>query len=559
MNKILRIIGLSMLLPITVATAQDQQGKERGEVTDAEFIIRKDRVLTLPKRNRNFEPVPALPQNQGNKQFSYAARDFFFQLPPSLSELSPYQKKFDSTIPDLYHGYAKLGFGNYQSPLAEIYINNKESDYLNYGVKIRHQGFYEGPVDGANSAEDHTQVQLHANYFTEYFEVFGLLGYQRDRYHFYGYTPGTEVAPEQIQQLFNTIDIEGGIRNIDKNEAINYQAKLGLRLFDDDYLAREHEVRLESTGSYKIMDAMNAGLDFNTYFTSPSDQTYRDVNRNYLQVRPYALYQDQGLSVRAAVNMVIENDEYVDKPSDFHVFPELNASYYIQEEFALYGQVTGGVQRNTYYQFAQENPYLGPSTQLLNTVEKLKVEAGIKGSVTDAFTYQLGIGYGDYDNMAFYANSVADSAKFEILYNNGSVLNYTGNLGYNFSKVYGLVAEANYYHYSLDETTEAGKASSPWQRPEWVLSIQNIFTPSEQWLITGGLDMMGGIYAKNLQSGTEDTLKPIIDLNVKADYKITDRFSVFAQGNNLLNQKNERYWNYQSRGIQGIIGAGFKF
>jgi len=63
----------------------------------------------------------------------------------------------------------------------------------------------------------------------------------------------------------------------------------------------------------------------------------------------------------------------------------------------------------------------------------------------------------------------------------------------------------------------------------------------------------------NFKSGDTDTLNPILDLSDRADYSFTPRFAVFVEGNNLLNQKNERYWNYRVRGIQGIAGLSFKF
>ena len=562
MNKILKIIYLSILFPVAFVHAQDNKGNERGEVTDAEFIIRKDRVLTLPNRPRNFERVPSIPQAEGKSNFTYDVRDFFFNLQPSKSSIQAHQKRFPSTTADLYHTMVKLGYGNYMSPLAEIHVNNLESDYLNYGVFLKHQGFYEGPVDKENSAEDHTNVRLNASYFTEFFEVFGELGYNRDRHHFYGYTPGTDVEAEDIQQIFNTIYGQGGIRNIDKEGPINYEAKLGLRLFNDDYSAREHEVNFSGLSFYNFNEETKAGVDIKAFLTSPSDVTYRDINRNYVKFTPYVAYQNEVFEVRAGVNLVAENDDYEGKESDFHIFPTINASYNLQEEFAIYALYEGDVQRNTYYSFAMENPFLGPSDQLLNTIQKFRAEGGIKGSVNDALTYKLGVAYGDFDNLHFYVNSLADSARFSILYNNGTALNYTGSLGYSFSDLFHLNAEANYYHYSLDYEDDLNAddaVPSPWHRPEWVIKLHNTFTPDQKLMIQAGLDLMGGIYAKNELSGNTDTLSPIIDLNTKIDYKITDRFSVFAQGNNLLNQKNERFWNYQSRGIQGIGGLTFKF
>ena len=50
-----------------------------------------------------------------------------------------------------------------------------------------------------------------------------------------------------------------------------------------------------------------------------------------------------------------------------------------------------------------------------------------------------------------------------------------------------------------------------------------------------------------------------MDLQIGADYSFTNRISAFIYGNNLLNQKYQRFNNYQVRAIQVIGGVGFKF
>jgi hypothetical protein len=70
---------------------------------------------------------------------------------------------------------------------------------------------------------------------------------------------------------------------------------------------------------------------------------------------------------------------------------------------------------------------------------------------------------------------------------------------------------------------------------------------------------MGGIVGFNQQSDQTQILPAILDIQLKADYQITERISAFAIGNNLLNRNNQRFLNYPVRGIQGIVGATIKF
>jgi hypothetical protein len=526
----------------------------RGEVKDQEFVIRKDRVLTLPAQPRNFQRTPVLPQAQGVGNLRYNVHNFFLTLPPLETNIQPFQKRFESQKPELYHSYTKLGFGNYMSPLAEIHINNAESDYRNFGVFLRHQGFYEGPVDGANSAEDHTNVRLDGSYFLETTELYGKVGYDRDKYHFYGYSPSMEVNRDTIGQLFHTLYGNVGFRNINKTQSFNYDASFSARIFNDSYAAREHEIGLNTTLGFRANEHLKAFVHTDAYFTTPQDVFYANINRNYLRISPVVTYIREGLNLKAGANMVFENDVISNKQSDFHIFPTVHASYKFAEEFGVFVGFEGDVIRRTYYDFAMENPFLGPSQGLLNTIQDFQASAGLRGDIFDEVTYTVGIKYGQFGNMHFYGNNQADSTRFELLYDiQTQVLNFNAGLGWHFEDWYQLEATADYYQYNLSELTGA------WHRPTWELKANNTITPGDKWLIQASALAMGGIRVLNLQSGTTDTLRPLLDLSTRVDYAITDRFSVFAKGNNLLNQNYQRFWNYRVRGIQGIGGLTVKF
>lgn len=555
MYKSLFFICLWFVLPALAAQAQEVG--ERGEVQDAEFIIRKDRVLTLPKMPRVFERTPVLPGSQIQGNYTYEVKDFFLDLQPVVTDTQPSLKNFPSQRGLLYHNYVKLGYGNYQSPLGELYINNVESDYLNFGVFLRHQGFYEGPVDGKNSAEDHTNIRLDGSIFQQDIEFFGKLGYDRDRHHFYGYTPipGIEVQSDNISQTLSTVYGNIGLRRIERQEPFDYQASLSLRLFNDEYLAREHEVGLKAGAAYRTTDGkIRAGIAAEAFISSPSDSTYADINRQYAKFNPYVEYANESFKIRAGANLVFEDDEVPNKSSDVHILPNLMASYHLSPSFGIYAGLEGDVIRTSYYGFVMENPFLGPSTQLRNTMQNYQINAGVKGTVNDELNYRTGIKFGDFTNMHFYANHLNDSSRFQLVYDDATkVLNYYASVGWEYSNWYKLQATVDYYIYDLSNL------NSPWHRPEWEVKLTNRFNPGDKWLISANAHLMGGIQALNRQSNQTTTLNPVVDLSARIDYSVSERFSIFAVGNNLLNQKNERYWNYKVRGIQGIGGISFKF
>jgi hypothetical protein len=533
--------------------------QQAGEVRDQEFIIRKDRVLTLPKQPRKFERIPVLPTPKSSSSFNYTVQPYFLSLPPEVIRPEAAQKQWPKNQEELFPSFVRLGFGNYTSPILEARYNHWEEEDYNFGVKVKHEGFYTGPVDGSNSAENFTQVKLDGSLFKDYFQLYGGLDYDRHQFKFYGYDPNNEFLADYIpnQNTLNNFKLRAGIQDIDKMDNFNYDAGLFVRTFNDQFEARENEFGIKAKGDFWFDDDLSTGIHMDMSLTSPKDEFYQDINRNYFRINPFVQYKKSGIYVKAGANIVFENDEALNKRSDFHLFPQVDAHYMLADQFGVYAGFEGDVIRKTYWDFIQENPFLGPSERLLNTIQNYKAKAGIKGVLNDELTYEAGLAFGKFTNMHFFINSPSDSLRFNLVYDDDTrVVNYNAKVGWHIDKTYRLIASANYYYYN---TSTLGAA---FMRPEWEVSINNNFMPVEQLLLQFNANLMGGIQGL-VNFGPEETnlkqLPAILDLQLKADYQITDRFSAFAVGNNLLNRNNQRFLNYPVRGIQGILGLTFKF
>lgn len=531
-------------------------GQEKGEVKDQEFIIRKDRVLTLPVQPRRFERVPALPSAKSNSSFNYDVKQYFLKLPPVGIKSEASQKNFPKVTEELYPGFARIGYGNYGSPLLEGRYNIWQDENYNLGAKFRHQSFARGPVRGDQSAESFNDFGLDGTYFMDVFQLYGGIKYERHKFNFFGFDPTDLNLVDYIpsQNILNTFQLFGGIQDIDKMEGVNYNARFGVRAFNDNFQAAENEISITANSSYWYNDNLNGSIDFDLSLTSPKDEFYGDINRNYFKTKPNINYQDEALNISVGVNIVFENDVTLNKKSDFHIFPALGGEYMLSKEIGIYGAFEGDVLRKTYYDFVMENQFLGPSSQLLNTIQNFKTGAGIKGTLLQSLTYEAGFNIGKYRNMHFFANSASDSLRFNLLYDeNTRVLNYSVKVGWEYESWYKMTASADYFNYSLSTLGAA------YQRPEWEFTLNNQFKPTEKWLIYFNAHLMGGIVGLNQQSDLTVVLPAILDLQLKADYQITERISAFITGNNLLNRDNQRFLNYPVRGIQGIVGATIKF
>jgi outer membrane receptor protein involved in Fe transport len=57
----------------------------------------------------------------------------------------------------------------------------------------------------------------------------------------------------------------------------------------------------------------------------------------------------------------------------------------------------------------------------------------------------------------------------------------------------------------------------------------------------------------------DEELPSFFDINLGADYAVSDKFSVFLSATNLLNNNYDRFYSYPVQGINVMAGVSLKF
>jgi hypothetical protein len=567
--KLMKKLAISFLLTGMVLGSFGEtfaQNQSKGEVADQEFVIRKDRVLTVPTQPRIFEKLPVLPQPKGLSDFKYSVSPFTLNLPRLALVPTPILKNYTPPKIDLFPGFVRAGYGTFNSPLLELRFMSTESTDLSYALQFNHESFGKGPVAEEQSSQFRNHVGADLSYFGEQAEIYGSLNWNQDMYSIYGVDSSLFEDPEfeTSSNTLNTIQFKAGVREIQKTGMFTYDGELNFRNFKDSFLANENEIGTKASFKFRPTDEWSIKLGASYFSTNTEDFNFLQT-RSFGSLKPELAYKYDQFKISAGVNLVYENDVWENKPSDLWVFPVVEMQYQFAKEFGFFGKYSGDVERKNYFSFVQENPFLGPSNQLFNTVNTSHIEAGIAGQFQEIFHYRAGVNLDQYDQLHFFVNSISDSSRFELIYDQEvTVLNFNAELGFKLSDLYTLGTRLDLYQYELKMQPEA------WHRPTWELKINNQFKPMQKLLIQANINLMGGLKARGQRSQVGiapdivdyfpvTTLQTIVDLQLKADYKITNQFSVFAEGNNLANGMNTRWQHYPVRGTQVRGGLSFKF
>lgn len=481
----------------------------------------------------------------------------------------------------LYDNYATLGFGNYTSILAELYSNFEISRTDNAGFFFRHNSSQNG-IDDIRLQNKYYDTRLDGNYISRQRDATYNLdaGIQHQLYNWYGLS---DFYSESLSdEMVNDIDpqqtyISGYVGgSIAFDESIFEKATANIRYLGDAFGSSEFNITATPEFSFPLTDftlKIDGEVD---YLSGSFDQNFFNatgIDYGYLNAGaiPSLVYLNEDLTlslgVAAFVSLTTEQSE-----TEFFIYPRINASYRLVDELLIvYGGAQGDLEQNSYYDFKETNPFVSPTLFIAPTSKLYEGFVGLKGKLSNSVGYNVRAGYGKDENKAlFIANPSIDDPmeisepyqygnSFSVVYDDMNTLEVFGELKVAVSEDFSLGVNGSFYSY--DTTFQA----QPWNLPEIEASVFSNFNISEQLyggatvFFTGERMDLESLSGPFVDDTMEVTLDSYIDANIHLGYRVNDRLSIFAKGSNLLSDNYEKWLNYPVQGIQGILGATYKF
>jgi hypothetical protein len=483
----------------------------------------------------------------------------------------------------LYDNYATLGFGNYTAVLGEFYSNFQISRTDNAGIYFKHNSS-QGGIDGVLLENKYYDTSLDGNYSSRQKDMsIGVnAGIEHQIFQWYGLNGFFDA---DTTNYFETIDpkqtyfsayVSG---DISLDESIFEGGKTKLRYLGDGFSSSEFnftarpeflfplsEIDLKITGE---LDYLNGKFE-RDYFNSGSEIEYGYLN---LGVTPSLVYVNEDLTLSLGAAVVLGLDTKA-STTDFFIYPQVNASYRLVDELLIaYGGVDGGLRQITYYNFKTENPFVSPTLMIMPTSELYNVFGGLKGKLSNTVGYNVRASYGNEENKALflintYKGRLPDLEGYEngnsfgIIYDDVNTLDIFGELKVEVSEKFSLGINANFYSYSMTDQPE------PWNLPDIKASVFSNFSITEK--VYGGASVFYVGERKDFFSAIQIGLPTVpvneivaldafIDVNLHLGYRVNEQLSIFAKGSNLLSDSYEKWLFTPVQGIQGLMGATYKF
>lgn len=525
------------------ASAQDSTKRRTIEITSTfKPVLRESSKL-------NFQAAPVNADTTPPKlTYNIPAEHLLFKYQPV--ELKPVSLEADSSADWPYSNYIKVGIGNVHQPYvkAGFSFGNRENAFVN--IFADH---YTSKGDLAFQKNSLSKVGAALTYKTpRNLEWNAGLGFTSDDYYLYGFRPDTlKYTKNELKQRFQTIDGRVSLRNIVPTDfGLSFNPNARVSVFTDNHKPDASEAN--SVFNLPVQKNFGKSTAFNLGFTADLTN-YRNKslpkktdNNNIYMIAPAVLLKTPNLFLQAGITPSWDN-------GNFHMLPNAMADITTDDQrFTLQLGWIGYYNKGSYQRFASINPWLARPDSLLNTrVQEGYV--GFKGSIFDHISYSAKVGYQQHRNMPLFVNDNNDGKTFVILYEDKlNIFQTHAEAEYRVGEKFSAKGIFNWNIFNMHSQARAWglipielNTNLRWQ------VMRDLFLRADLWMWDGA--RYRGKNGESLKGETG------FDLNAGAEFRITKNFNVWLQMNNIMNNKYERWHQYEAFGFNILGGIVYSF
>jgi hypothetical protein len=552
---------LYLLFLLLVVQAQAQQDVLAGRDSS---VFENERIERLEIRAKPLLELPEIPNEAPERSLTYVSPDLQYKpgLPPP--RMIPLEQD-KPTWERLYNHHVRLGLGLWLTPLAEVHLGSGRQINKSWGAQYRHLSTPVGHTGFANFGDHRLGVQ--GRLLQPMYTVYTEADFRYYRYNFYGKeqpTTGALIEDKSWRdsirqhQLLTTALL--GVRSNYTAGKLSYDVPLKLEVFGDRREAREWYINASPSLEVPVYDSLYARVASRMTFGQASTSSHAS-SRIFLDVTPQLAWYNSVIRARVGLRANLYSDT---AGSEFNVYPAIEAEVVaIPKYLSIYASAYGQTHFNRRMDWMQDNPWMAPGLHAAPTFERYRATFGLRGNLL-RFTWQAEGYLRQARNQVVFVSPLNDS----LIRRAGMEQGYfyaayepefreTGiglELQYDPATIFRAGLKVDVRSFSLDSLSHnfhvapvMVQANGAWgllERKLWLnLSLRYIGARPL------GFDREGQL----------DTAEGFVDANLGADYRLSKRFSIFVEVNNLLNQTYYRWRYYVERPLDVRAGVSLAF
>lgn len=452
---------------------------------------------------------------------------------------------------ELKNNLVKVSFGRFASPYAKLWLNTGRNLNGRAGIDFSHASSSKGYVDYAEWRDD--ILGGYGQYFTEDNTFKGNFRFKNSNYFYFADT--TVIAnPEfkdSIRNTFTKLEVEGSVVRNYNPEKVNYDVGLKFQGYFDRWDNKDIHLSLMPKMRWKITDMFGANIYSLLTFSNSTFDTLQQ-SRFFLDLTPTVDFKYEGLTVQGGLKV----NSFTDSTSKFKAFPVLRANYQlVPEKLSVSAGIVGEMYYLKYYDLIEQNRYINRAPDMRPMRDAANIYLGFDGQFAKYFTFSLR-GYtkkvkdqlvyfnpegAAYFQMLYDSNFTQSGAEVSLIFNKNDKIRAGVKGDFRQFRTSNLTANFNMPGTKVDIWGSYNFANKV-----WVATEIYVFGPRTMSVTSDSL-------ATPIKQGV------VADVNLSAEYRFSKRLSVFLELNNLLDNRWQRWYNYQERPFDIKGGVTFSF
>jgi hypothetical protein len=483
--------------------------------------------------------------------YQVPSQNLSFQYQPIA--LVPRAFKIDSIKTIKQSANVKIGLGNYYSQFIQL-----EGALVDQKAQQHHLNILNESIAGPHPIQKWNTIGLNYNggFSMNKNKVLNTQFYfnQSNRYR-YGLVPDTTILPlKNFEQKLTVIGANFALTN---KQVISDQLNFApiLKFNHSNLVSQANNLVLDlySPIMYNLKNNLKIHADLNLSYNQYNPVNSTSINNTIFQFDPSLELNKNQYRLNIGVRPTIAN-------GDFALYPKIELTKKLKDtNFVIDAGWNTSVINNQLIQLIGQNHWISaPNSMPISSKENKYFNVQV--TVSKRLNYGFNMALNDYRELPFFNqtkqmnNPIQEGLKFDVLFEKRAIaIELLGNLRYQFSDK--LLWKNNFKYIQFNLIRENTQA--------WgILPFE--FNSQLNWVYNKKLqlDASGQFWTGSKTSaglGNAYQLNNTFVLNAGMQYTISDHWTFWGKGENLLDQQYQRWANYPSLGVQIVAGIQYKF
>jgi len=502
-----------------------------------------------PSSKINFSAAtPFIDNSKVTMQYVVPAQNISFGY--QAVAVTPLAYVADSSKAQKRNHFIKVGLGNYNAMVAEAGFN--------VGDGIKNNTFITGglqKIKGALFAQEYSDVNfsihsVHQIGEAHDFSVKFTTG-STTRYA-YGFRPTTiPYTKDNILNKYNSAGVSVHLSNkTDALFGIHYAPSVSFNYLQSGVEEREYETSIAAPISKNLGTDFKISLQPTVSFSStvlPLIPNNLTINNNLFSMPSTFSWITSKFQVHLGAAPTSNNGVYA-------VLPDVKAVAVLPNNLVRFeiGWV-GRYEKNNLRSLVAFNPWVRVPNSFSNT-KVVEQYLGVKIPVGDHFSYGATLSLFEYENQALFVNSFTDGRLFKVLFEpTMRAFQFHANMSYTLQDKLNILGGIRFKKYSGLTVQKEAWGLLPLElngSVHWKFSNKLSFT-SSVYAWDGAQSLNAQLVAKKLPAAA--------DFSIGATLAVVKNAKFWLQVNNLLNNKYERWNQYEVFGRNVVAGFVYSF